>query len=90
MRNASRHQGENERQRKKGEQERIQHFLHKTYPEAFWKFHVVVVQNNSKEIYKNSVLYMQVAFLLIRPIDCFGCFCCRLRLALHDFIFSLS
>ena len=30
MRNASRHQGENERQRKKGEQERIQHFLHKT------------------------------------------------------------
>ena len=28
--NASCHQGENERQRKKSEQEHIQHFLHKT------------------------------------------------------------
>ena len=31
MRNASHHQGENERQlKKKGEQEHVQHFLHKT------------------------------------------------------------
>ena len=30
MRNASGHQGENERQGKKGEQGHIQHFLHKT------------------------------------------------------------
>ena len=30
MRNASGHQGENERQGEKGEQEHIQHFLHKT------------------------------------------------------------
>ena len=32
------------------------------------------MQNNGKEMYKNSVLYVQVALLLIRPIDCFGCF----------------
>ena len=30
MKNASGHQGENERQRKKSEQEHIQHFHHKT------------------------------------------------------------
>ena len=30
VRNASGHQGENERQRKKREQEHIRHFLHKT------------------------------------------------------------
>ena len=25
----------------------------------FWKFHVVVVQNNDKEMYKKSVLHVQ-------------------------------
>ena len=49
---------------KKSEQDHRQHFLHKT--RNYRKFHVVVVQNNVKEIYKKSVL--QVAFLLIRPI----------------------
>ena len=32
--------------------EHVRHFLHKTY-DSFWKFHVVVVQNNGKEMYKN-------------------------------------
>ena len=47
MRNASVHQGENERQWKKREQEHG----------SFWKFHVVVVQNNGKEMFKKSVLH---------------------------------
>ena len=46
---------ENERQWKKGEQEHVRHFLHK---KSLWKFHVVVVQNNGKEIYKKSVLHV--------------------------------
>ena len=46
---------ENERQWKKGEQEHVRHFLHK---KRLWTFHVVVVQNNGKEIYKKSVLHV--------------------------------
>ena len=33
-----------------------------------WKFHVVVVQNNGKEMYKKMCCTCKVAFLLIRPI----------------------
>ena len=29
---------------------------------SFWKFHVVVVQNNGKEMYKKSVLHVQNCF----------------------------
>ena len=29
---------------------------------SFWKFHVVVVQNNGKEMYKKSVLHVQSRF----------------------------
>ena len=29
---------------------------------SFWKFHVVVVQNNGKEMYKKSVLHVQSCF----------------------------
>ena len=29
---------------------------------SFWKFHVVVVQNNGEEVYKKSVLYVQSCF----------------------------
>ena len=29
---------------------------------SFWKFHVVVVQNNGKKMYKKSVLHMQSSF----------------------------
>ena len=50
MINASGHLGENERQWKKSEQE------------SFWKFHVVFVQNNGKEMYKESVLHVQSCF----------------------------
>ena len=41
---------------------------------CFWKFHVVVVQNNGKEMYKKSVLHVQSCFLLIRPIVVFSPF----------------
>ena len=38
----------------------------------FWKFHVVAVQNNCKEVYKKRcVFWCKVAFLLIRPIVVF-------------------
>ena len=52
-------QGENERQWKKSEREHVRHFLHK---KCNWKFHVVVVQNNVKEMYKKSVLLVQSCF----------------------------
>ena len=29
---------------------------------SFWKFHVAVVQNNGKEMYKKSVLHVQSFF----------------------------
>ena len=32
-------------------------------PGSFWKSHVVVVQNNGKEMYKKSVLHEQSCFL---------------------------
>ena len=55
MKNFNGHQGENERAVKKMRQEHVRHFFHKTLciqAESFWKFHVVVVQNNAKEMYK--------------------------------------
>ena len=47
--------------------------------ESFWKFHVVVVQNSGKEMYKKSVLHVQsfsflFFVLLIRPIVVFSPF----------------
>ena len=53
-------------------------------------FHVAVVQNNSKEMYKKVCCTGKVFFLLIRSIDFFCRSCRRRRLALHDFIFCLS
>ena len=55
---------------KKSEREHVQHFLH-TCIKWFWKFHVVVAQNNSKEMYKKVCCTCKVAFLLIRPIAVF-------------------
>ena len=52
---------------KKSEQERVRHFLQR----SFWKFHVAVMQNNGKEMYKKKVCLCKVAFLLIRPIVVF-------------------
>ena len=41
---------------------------------CFWKFHVVVVLNNGKEMYEKSVLHGQSYFLLMRPIVVFSPF----------------
>ena len=78
MRNASVHQGENEWQWKKREQEHG----------SFWKFHVVFVQNNSKEMFKKVCCTRKVVILLTGPI--FSRFRSRRLSVLHDFIFCLS
>ena len=63
IRNASGHLGENERQWKKSEQEHVRHFLHKTCnQEASGNIHVLVVQNNSKEMLKESFPHVQSCF----------------------------
>ena len=48
-------QGENERQWKKSDRK-------KPKLRSFWKFYVVVVQNNGKEMYKKSVMHVQSCF----------------------------
>ena len=61
MRNASSHQCKEKMSGsdKKSEGEHVRHFLHK---KTFWKFHVLVMQNNGKEMYKKSVLHVQSCF----------------------------
>ena len=53
----------------KGEQDHIQRFLHKTCNSevsgSFWKFHVVVVQNNGKEMHKKVCCRCKVVFFLL-------------------------
>ena len=57
MRNASGHQGENERQN----DWHVRHFLHKTCnQEVSGSF--VVMHNNGKEMYQKSVLRVQSCF----------------------------
>ena len=70
MRNASGHQCKEKMNgsEKKSEREHVRHFLHK---KSFWRFHVVVVQNNGKEMYKKVCCTCKVVFLLIRPIVVF-------------------
>ena len=43
----------------------------KLVTKKFRKFHVVVLQNNGKEMYKKVCFMCKVAFLLIRPIVVF-------------------
>ena len=66
MWNASGHQGEvkmSDSEKKKSEREHERHLLHKNVQlRIFWKFHVVVVQKNGKEMYKKVVLHVQSCF----------------------------
>ena len=72
MRNASSHQGEDERQwKKKSELDHIQTYNISSIKCVTRKFYVVVVQNNSKEMYKKVCCMCKVVFLLIRPINFF-------------------
>ena len=56
---------------KKSEREHVRPFLHKTcnyIVGSFWKFHLVVVKNNGKEmLVKKSVLHMQSCFFDSSP-----------------------
>ena len=45
---------------RKSEQEHVPHFLHKTWTESFWTFHVVVMQIKGKEMYLKSVLQLDL------------------------------
>ena len=55
----------------KSEREHVRHFLHKTcnyIVGSFWKFHLVVVKNNGKEmLVKKGVLHMQSYFFDSSP-----------------------
>ena len=74
MRNTIGHQGENERQWKKNQQEHVRYFLHEKCNQEEWTFHVAVVQNNGK-MYKNSALHVQSFFFMLnRPIVVFSPF----------------
>ena len=57
------------------EQEHVRHFLHKTCNQDvyFWTFHVAVVQNNGKEMYKKSVLHVQSCFFFLPVRLIAGC-----------------
>ena len=56
-------QGENERQWKKIERDWRPAFPPKNVQQrSFWKFHIAVVQNNGKEMYKKGVLHVQSCF----------------------------
>ena len=47
----------------KSEREHVRHFRQKNVQlRIFWKFHVVVVRNNGKEMYKKSGLHVQSWF----------------------------
>ena len=68
MRNASGHlhQGENEQQGKKANRNTydISSIKHVTWG-SIWKFHIIVVQSNSEEMYKKVCCTCKVVFLLI-------------------------
>ena len=100
MRNGSGQQSENERHAVKKKKDRTgtqaTKLLVSTYDISYIrcvtrKFQVVVVQNNVKEMYKESVLQVQSCFFC--KLDLLICFCrsrCRRRLALNDYIFSFE
>ena len=92
MRNASGQQGENKWQRRKrSEQERIRYFLHKTCTRRFLEIsRCSRAKQRQRNVQKKCVARAKLFFLLIRPTDFWGCFCCRRGLVLHDFISCLS
>ena len=91
MKNASGHQGENEWQLKKCDQEHVRHFLLKT---CYWgvsgSFTLWPYKTTAKKCRKKVYCTCKVAFLLIRPIVVFHRSRCLSRSALRDFIFCLG
>ena len=72
MRNASGHQGENERQRNIQQTKRNTYRISSLIKHVTRKFHVVVMQNNNREMYKKVCCISKVIFLLIMT---YGFFC---------------
>ena len=62
MKNGRGHQGENESQRKKVNRNTYNISSINVSLGSFCKFHVIVVQNNGKEMYIKSVLHVQICF----------------------------
>ena len=64
----------------------------KRVTKSFWKFLVVVVQNNGKEMYKKGVLHVQSFFFCLLDLLFFFTILrrCLRRLTLHDFIYFLT
>ena len=60
----------------------------KSVSRKFWKFYVVVMQNNGKEMYKQVCCTCKVVFLLIFLFTVLVVF--TVSLTSHDFIFCLS
>ena len=94
MRNISGQQVENEQQWiKKCEQEHMQKkLLVSIYDISYIRwvtrtFHVVVVQNNVKEMYKKCAARARLYFFANKTNWFFSRSRCRRRLALHDLIF---
>ena len=72
MRNASGRQGENERQRNIQQTKRKTYKISSLIKHVTRKFHVVVMQNNNREMYKKVCCISKVVFLLIMT---YGFFC---------------
>ena len=53
----------------------------KRVTKSFWKFLVVVVQNNGKEMYKKGVLHVQRCFFANKNYCCFSLFSSLLSIA---------
>ena len=91
MRNASGHQGENERQWKIVNRNT---YNISSIKRVTMRFLEVSRSSRAKQrqriVQKKVCCTCKVVFLLIRHTDFFGSFRCRRRLALQDFIFCLS
>ena len=61
MRNASGHQC---KEKMSGSEKKVKENTYdiSSIKKSFWKFHVAVVQDNGKEIYKKSVMHVQSCF----------------------------
>ena len=90
MRNASGHQGENERQRNMQQTKRNRYKISSLIKHVTRKFHVVVMQNNNREMYKKVCCISKVVFCWLWPTDFFVVLIADRHLVLRDFIFCLS
>ena len=89
MRNASGQQGENEWQRRKKKVNRNAYNI-SSIKRVLEVSRCSRAKQRQRNVQKKYAARAKCFFFLIRPTDVLGCFCCRHRLELHDFIFCLS